>query len=130
MRRLPAVFLCLIASPVSLAAQPPQTHPLPPSAIAEFGGNEGPVANHSITRRNRTACTPGASAEEIVVCGRIVGGSFLVGAIDPEWERRYGHRPEGPSAGVQIPSSAMDASRCAVVRCPPQGMISIFGRRF
>ena len=130
MGRLPAVLLCLIASPAAVAAQPPQTHPLSPSAIAEFGRNEGPVANSSITRRNRAPCTAASSAEEIVVCGRNDSGAYLVGPVNPEWERRYGHRPEGPSAGLQIPSSAMEASSCAVVRCPPRGMIPIFGRRF
>lgn len=99
---------------------------VPPSALAEFAQPEEPP----VVRIVPSGCREATSADEIVVCGG--SGSPLAGpaGIDPAWERRYARRRDQRSAGVAAPSSAMEAGRCATVRCPPQPMIGIVGTRF
>jgi hypothetical protein len=117
------VPVLLASSIVSLLAaqQTPQVHPLPPSSLADFSA-ERPLPGR-ITRAPGTRCAPRQNPNEIVVCGAN-GSELRANGVDPELARRYESAPDLRSAGVQSPSSAMDASRCAD-GCPPQGQIDL-----
>ena len=122
------ILFALPALSASAAQQPPNFHPVPPSAMGELATQH--LERLSVVRARRRRCVLSENPSEIVVCGRDESNQHRIGAIDQGMERRFGRRPEGPSAGVQMPSDAVEAGRCTITRCAPKPMIGIFTARF